>query len=276
MVKGLSSRITGMGFAGMRLSRLRLGAALGLALALGGILQAQAAEEGHRTKDVSFSFEGPFGTFDRAALQRGFQVYNEVCAACHSMNFLYYRNLSQQGGPEFTEPAVKAIAAAKQVKDGPDAQGEMFERPGRPSDRFVAPYANEDAARAANAGAYPADLSLIVKAREGGADYVYSLLTGYREPPAGVQVREGLHYNAYFAGEQIAMPPPLSDGLIQYTDGTTASVDQMARDVTTFLAWASEPTAETRKRVGFQVLVYLTIFAGLTYFAYRKVWAEHH
>jgi ubiquinol-cytochrome c reductase cytochrome c1 subunit len=276
MLKGSYSRAAGPSggrFGGVRRCAMALGAALGLALALGG---AAVAAEHHELKDVSFSFEGPFGRFDRAALQRGFQVYNEVCSACHSMNFMHYRNLAEEGGPEFSEAAVKAIAASKQVHDGPNAQGDMFDRPGRPSDAFVSPYPNEDAARAANAGAAPPDLSLIVKAREGGARYVYSILTGFQDPPPGVKVREGLHYNPYFPGEQIAMPPPLSDGLVQYTDGTKATVDQMAHDVATFLTWASEPKMEARKRTGFDVLIYLIIFAGLTYFAYRKVWAEHH
>jgi ubiquinol-cytochrome c reductase cytochrome c1 subunit len=276
MLKGSYSRAAGPSggrFGGARRCAMALGAALGLALAFGG---AAVATEHHELKDVSFSFEGPFGRFDRAALQRGFQVYNEVCSACHSMNFMHYRNLAEEGGPEFSEAAVKAIAASKQVHDGPNAQGDMFDRPGRPSDAFVSPYPNEDAARAANAGAAPPDLSLIVKAREGGARYVYSILTGFQDPPPGVKVREGLHYNPYFPGEQIAMPPPLSDGLVQYTDGTKATVDQMAHDVATFLTWASEPKMEARKRTGFDVLIYLIIFAGLTYFAYRKVWAEHH
>lgn len=278
MLKGSFSRAagrTGGRFERTRRAKAAIAAALGLALALGG--SSAFAAEGHKLKDVSFSFQGPFGTFDQAALQRGFQVYNEVCSACHAMNFLHYRNLAEPGGPGFTEQAVKAIAASKQVHDGPNAQGEMFDRPGRPSDHFVPPYPNEEASRAANAGALPPDLSLIVKAREGGAAYVYSILTGFHEtPPSDVKVREGLYYNPYFPGEQIAMPPPLSDGLIQYTDGTKATVDQMAHDVATFLAWASEPKMEVRKRTGFDVLIYLIIFAGLTYFAYRKVWAEHH
>ncbi len=222
-----------------------------------------------------WSFNGIFGTYDRGALQRGFQVYKEVCAACHSLNLASYRNLSQAGGPEFSEEQVKAIAAEAEVRDGPNDDGEMFDRPGRPSDKFVSPYPNDEAARAANGGALPPDLSLIIKARRDGANYLYSLMTGYgEEPPAGVEVRDGMNYNPFFTGAQIAMPAPLSEEAVEYSDGTKPTVENMSRDVVTFLAWASEPHMEARKTMGFKVLLYLIILAGLLYATTRKLWSR--
>jgi ubiquinol-cytochrome c reductase cytochrome c1 subunit len=214
---------------------------------------------------------GILGTFDRSALQRGYQVYKEVCATCHSMKLLSYRNLTEIG---FSEEQVKAIASAYQVPAEPDDQGEVKPRNALPSDRFHAPFANEKAARAANNGAYPPDMSLIVKARHHGEDYIYSLLTGYSNPPEGVTVMAGMHYNPYFAGGQIAMAAPLSDGQVTYADGTQATVSQMAKDVTTFLTWAAEPKMEIRKRTGIKVILFLIVFAGLMYAAKRRVWAK--
>ncbi|WP_159999964.1 cytochrome c1 [Roseomonas sp. 18066] len=252
------------------------GAALAAALLLGlAAPAAQAAEGGVAIPDARFQHDRMLGTFDRAALQRGFQVYKEVCAACHAAHLLSYRNLREIG---LSEAEVTAIAAAYQIPDGPNDNGEMFERPGRPSDRFRRPFANDAAARAANNGALPPDFSVIVKARPGGGNYIHALLTGYEDPPpAGVTVMEGMHYNKYFPGHQIAMAPPLnSDGQVQYGDGTRATVDQMARDVTTFLAWASEPELETRRAMGIRIILFLIVMGGLTYAVKRKIWADVH
>ncbi|MFZ4761729.1 MAG: cytochrome c1 [Alphaproteobacteria bacterium] len=211
------------------------------------------------------------GTYDRAALQRGFQVYKEVCSACHSMKLLSYRNLEAIG---FTPAEVKAIAAQYEVSDGPNDEGEMFNRPAVPSDRFKSPFANEKAARAANNGAYPKDLSLIVSARKHGEDYLYGLLTGYVEPPADMKMNDGMHYNKYFNGHQIAMSAPLNAGAVQFADGTENSVPQMARDVTQFLAWASDPKLEDRKRIGLQAMIFLSIFSVLMYLVKKKIWSK--
>ena len=197
---------------------------------------------------VNWSFKGLTGKFDRAALQRGFQVYKEVCSSCHSMQYLSYRNLGESGGPEFSEAEVKAIASSVEIEDGPDSQGEMFTRPGRPSDKFKSPYPNVNASTAANGGAYPPDMSVLVKARPGGSNYIYSVLVGYEEPPAGVILDDGVYYNKYMIGNKIKMSAPLSEGIVEYTDGTEPTVDQMAKDVTTFLSWAAEPELEERHR----------------------------
>jgi ubiquinol-cytochrome c reductase cytochrome c1 subunit len=223
--------------------------------------------------DHHFSFEGLFGTFDRGALQRGFQVYQGVCATCHSLDLVSYRHLEALG---YNADEIKAIAAAVTVTDGPNDEGEMFDRPGQPSDRFKAPFANEQAARFANNGAYPPDLSLIAKARAGGPDYIVALLTGYHEPPAGFELGEGMSYNAYFTGHQIAMPPPLSQDSVTYQDGTAATVEQMSADVATFLMWTAEPHLETRKQTGVKVVLFLLVMTGLLYAAKRKVWADLH
>jgi ubiquinol-cytochrome c reductase cytochrome c1 subunit len=218
--------------------------------------------------------DGPFGTFDRAALQRGYQVYKQVCSTCHSMKLLSYRNLADLG---FTADEVKAIAAGYTVSDGPNDQGDMFQRPARPSDAFVKPYPNDQAARAANNGALPPDLSLIVKARHGGESYVYSILTGFGQtPPATEKMNQGMYYNPYFPGHQIAMPPPLTDGVVTYADGTQASIGQEASDVAQFLAWAAEPKLEARKQMGLKVLIYLIVFAALIYGVKRQVWRKLH
>jgi ubiquinol-cytochrome c reductase cytochrome c1 subunit len=231
-----------------------------------------AAEEVAIPKE-KWSFAGIFGTFDRASLQRGYQVYKEVCASCHSMSLIRFRDLAALG---FNEDEIKALAAEYEVTDGPNDQGEMFQRPGRPADKFKSPFANEKAARAANNGAFPPDLSLMTKARKGGPDYVHALLTGYADPPPGVTLMEGMNYNKYFAGHQIAMAKPLNDDQVTFSDGTKASVDQMARDVSTFLSWTAEPELEARKRLGVKVILFLIIATGLLYATKRKIWRAVH
>ena len=223
---------------------------------------------------VDWSFKGLTGKFDRASLQRGFQVYKEVCASCHSMQYLSYRNLGEPGGPEFSKEEVKAISASVEVQDGPDSQGEMFTRPGKPSDKFVSPYPNMEASIAANGGAYPPDMSVLVKARPGGANYIYSVLMGYEDPPSGFVLDEGVYYNKYMTGNKIKMSKPLLEGIVEYSDGTLASEEQMAKDVTTFLAWAAEPELETRHKTGFKVLVYLILLSILVYLSMKKVWSR--
>jgi len=253
-------------------------------LAAAGLSSAALANEGgqHAPESHEWSFEGPFGTFDDHAVQRGFQIYQEVCSSCHSMNLMRFRNLGQPGGPfeaeEFPNPNdnpfVMQIAASYQVQDGPNDDGDMFMRAGLPSDAFPAPFENEQQARASNGGALPPDLSLIVKARSGGADYIRSLMLGYVEEPEDVHLSPGQHYNQYFAGGAIAMAAPLSDDIVTYSDGTEATVEQMAEDVVTFLTWAGDPHMEQRKQMGWMVLIYLFIFAVLVYLAYRQVWAN--
>ncbi len=225
-----------------------------------------------KTPVAGWPEDGALGTYDRASLQRGFQVYKQVCSACHSLKLLAYRDLTELG---FSDAEVKAIAAQVQVTDGPNDQGEMFQRPGRPSDNFIMPFPNDQAARAANGGALPPDLSLIIKARKGHEDYVYSILTGFGQtPPADEKIASGMNYNPYFAGHQIAMPPPLTDGAVTYADGTQASVEQEARDVVQFLSWASEPSLEVRHQTGIKVLLFLAVFAGIMYGVKRKVWEK--
>ena len=236
-------------------------------------LSSHSAEKAEYLK-TDWSFKGLFGKFDRGALQRGYQVYTEVCASCHSMKYLSYRNLSEKGGPEFTEQQAKAIAASFDVTDGPNSDGEMFTRPGKLSDKFVMPYENVKAAQAANGGAYPPDMSVLVKARGGGVDYIYSLLQGYEDPPVGITLDEGVHYNKYMYGNKIKMSNPLSDGLIEYSDGTNATVEQMSKDVTTFLMWTAEPHLETRHQMGFKAIVYLIILTILVYFSMKRIWSR--
>ena len=223
--------------------------------------------------EQTWSFAGVFGTFDRGELQRGFQVYKEVCAGCHSLNYISFRNLGDLG---FNEAEVKAIASEYEVEDGPDNDGEMFDRPALPADRFPAPFPNDNAARAGNGGALPPDLSLIVDARSNGSNYLYALLTGYGDAPAGVTIAEGMSYNAYFPGHQVAMPPPLSDDGVEYSDGTKATAEQQARDVTAFLSWATEPNLEERKRMGVMAILFLVVMTGLLYLSKRKIWADVH
>ncbi len=235
--------------------------------------QAISAEKIEYLK-TDWSFKGLFGKFDRAALQRGYQVYTEVCSSCHSMKYLSYRNLAEKGGPEFTEEQAKAIAASFEVVDGPNSDGEMFTRPGKLSDKFVMPYENVKAAQAANGGAYPPDMSVLAKARGGGVDYIYSLLQGYEDPPAGVNLDDGVYYNKFMYGNKIKMANQLSDGLVEYSDGTVASVEQMSKDVTTFLMWSAEPHLEARHQMGFKAIVYLVILTVLVYFSMKRIWSR--
>ena len=234
---------------------------------------AYAAGDAVHAPEHHWSFSGLFGTYDRSALRRGFEVYKGACAGCHGLRLVAYRNLMDIG---FTENEVKAIAAEVEVPAEPNDEGEIVGRPGLPSDRFKSPFPNENAARAANGGALPPDLSLITKARLGGADYIHGVLTGYKAPPAGFKVPEGLHYNAYFAGQLIAMPAPLSDDGIEYSDKTKATVKQQAEDVVTFLAWAAEPELEERKRLGVKVILFLLLLTGLLYVVKRRIWADVH
>ena len=252
-----------------------LGAVLGLGLVtLGGAWAPPAeAATGVAPPHQSWSFDGVFGTFDRAALQRGYQVYSEVCSGCHSLKYVRFRNLADLG---YTEDQIKAFAAEATVIDGPDDEGEMFERDGLSSDAFPPPFANEKAAAAANGGAVPPDLSLVTKSRKGGPDYIFALMTGYAEPPAGFDLLEGLNYNTYFPGQQTAMAPPLEDDAVEYAGGTEATNEQMAKDVATFLMWAAEPNLEPRKRMGIKVVLFLLVFTGMLYAAKRRVWADLH
>ena len=255
------------------------------ALLVGAAAQPAVAQEEPAPPPQHWSFDGPFGTFDLAAAQRGFQVYSEVCSVCHSMEYLHYRDLTGIG---LTEDQVKAIAAAVTVPDGLDDNGDPKEGPATPADQFKSPYplpnplqigvthTNEKADRAAHNGALPPDLSLIVNAREGHADYVYALLTGFSDPPPGFQLQDGMNYNKYFPGHQIAMPQPLHDGQVTYADGTPATVEQMSRDVVTFLEWAANPEMVERKQIGWRWVLFFLIMAGLTYAVKRKVWADVH
>ena len=233
-----------------------------------------SAEQTEKLLSSNWTFKGPFGKFDRSSLQRGYQVYQEVCASCHSLKYVSYRNLSEPGGPEFTKEEVKAIAASFEIIDGPNSDGEMFTRPGRISDKLVMPYKNEEEAKVANGGAYPPDMSVLVKARKGGADYVYSVLLGYDQPPSNIQLDDGVYYNKYMYGNKIKMPAPLSDDLIEYSDGTKATEEQMAKDVTSFLMWTAEPHLEQRHKTGFRAIVYLIILTVLVYFSMKKIWSR--
>jgi ubiquinol-cytochrome c reductase cytochrome c1 subunit len=276
------------------------------ALALAASLLVAAAGSPARAEDdhgslpprEKWSFSGPFGHFDRAQVQRGFQVYREVCQNCHSLKMIAFRNLFEPGGPEFSQAQIRALAAEYKVKDGPNDAGDMFERPGRPADRFPPPFPNEQAAAAANGGKAPPDLSVMAKARtyergfpwfiidvvtqfqEQGPDYITALLQGYEDPPHDFKVPEGGHYNKYFPGHIIAMPKPLSDGQISYAKGADGqpvvpeTIPQYAKDISAFLTWAAEPHMEMRKRIGFQVILFLLLFAGLLYYTKKKIWAR--
>ena len=237
-------------------------------------LNSNAAEKNSELLSPEWSFKGFFGKFDKPSSQRGYQVYSEVCAACHSIKYLNYRNLAEPGGPEFSTEQAKIIASNFEVVDGPDDTGEMFTRPARLSDNFVGPYPNEKAAAAANGGAYPPDMSVLVKARGGGVDYIYSLLQGYEDPPPGVTLDDGVYYNKYMYGNKIKMSNQLSDGLVEYADGTISTVEQMSKDVTTFLMWAAEPHLEARHQMGFKAIVYLIILTTLVYFSMKRIWSR--
>ena len=244
-----------------------------LAFTLAGVLSFPlfGNEETKPLPDHEWTFEGATGTYDLASLQKGFQVYKQVCSACHSLKRIHFRNLAALG---YSEAEIKAIASEYEVTDGPNDLGEMFTRKGTPADAIPGPYANDNAARAANNGALPPDLSLVVKGRKGGPDYIFALLTGFENPPAGKHIPDGMHYNPYFPGSQIAMAPPLSDGIVTYSDGTTPTVNQMAHDVVNFLTWAAEPEMPERKQMGFKILMYLAVFTALMYFTMRRVWAK--
>jgi len=263
--------------------------ALAASLSAAVIETASAEDAPPRQK---WSFAGPFGIYNQAQLQRGFQIYKEVCSTCHSIKLLAFRNLADPGGPDFTEAQAKAIAEGFQVTAGPNDQGQMFQRPGTLADRFPPPFPNDQAARAALGGKLPPDMSVLAKARaheggfpqfiidaftlyqEGGPDYIHAILTGYTDPPAGETLPPGGQYNKYFPGGAIGMPKPLSDGQVKYTDGTPETVDQYGRDVAAFLMWAAEPTLNARKRLGFQVLIFLIVLSGLLYFSKKKVWRD--
>jgi cytochrome c1 len=266
--------------------------AIALAAALAGVLAAPAsAQEADTPPKLKWSFAGMFGKFDRAQLQRGFKIYREVCSVCHSLNMVAFRNLADPGGPGFTPAQVDAIAAEYQVTDGPNDQGEMFQRPGRAADYFPAPFKNDQEARA-RYNAVPPDMSVLAKARsyrrgfpnfladmvtqyqEHGIDYIAALLQGYEDPPAGTTIPDGTFYNRYFPGHALAMPAPLSDDRVEYTDGTPQTVAQYSRDISAFLMWAAEPHLEARKRIGLQVFVFLLVLSGLLYFTKKKVWHQ--
>ena len=235
---------------------------------------ANAAGEKQTLLKQDWTLQSFFGKFDRASLQRGYQVYTEVCASCHSMKYLSYRNLYEKGGPEFSEDQAKAIAASFEVTDGPNSDGEMFTRPGKLSDKFVMPYANDEEAKLSNGGAYPPDMSVLLKARAGGADYIYSVLLGYEDPPEGMKLDDGVYYNKYMYGNKIKMPQQLYEDLVTYSDGTPATPEQMAKDVTTFMAWTAEPKLEERHKFGFRAIIYLIILTILVYFSMKKIWSR--
>ena len=243
---------------------------LALVAALAVAAPARAQDEVAPKQEWSFS--GPFGTYDRAAAQRGFEVYNEVCSNCHSLKLGYYRDLAGIG---LSAEQIKAIAAAKTVPAIGD-DGQPTERPAAPADHFRSPYPNDLAARAALNGALPPDLSVIEKAREGGPDYIFGILTGYGEPPAGLKLGDGMNYDKYFPGHQIAMPQPLTDGRVTYADGTNPTIEQEARDVATFLTYMANPEMEQRKRIGVKVVLFLVLLTGVTYAVKRKVWSDVH
>jgi ubiquinol-cytochrome c reductase cytochrome c1 subunit len=248
------------------------GMSLAVVGALFGLLMAvpAMAQENTPPPEVKWSFNGPFGTFDRAAAQRGYQIYHEVCSNCHSLKEAYYRDLSGIG---LSPAQIAATAASVNVPTIAD-DGEPAERPALPADHFRSPFPNEKAARAANNGALPPDLSVIEKAREGGADYIHGILTGYGDAPAGMTIGAGLYYNKYFPGHQIAMPQPLHDGQVTFADGAPNTIDAMAKDVATYLTYISEPEMEQRKRLGVKMVLFLAILSGLTYAVKRKVWAD--
>jgi len=259
-----------------------------------GAAPAVAAEDHIQIQRQSWSLAGPFGTFDRAQIQRGYRVYKDVCAACHGMKLLAFRNLAQPGGPGFSEAQARSVAADYKITDGPNDKGEMFERPGRLSDYFPSPDANEQAARARFNGSLPPDLSVIAKARgvesglprglfdiitqyqEGGPDYIFAYLTGYGTPPAGEKLTDTQFWNNAFPGHKTSMRPPLQNSQVDYTDGTPTTIEQYSRDVSAFLMWAAEPHLEARKRIGFQAIIFLLVLGALAYFTKKKVWADLH
>lgn len=258
----------------MKAARRLIAAAATMAVALTLAGSVGLAAEGVKEPEArDWSFNGMFGKYDRAELQRGYLVYKEVCAACHAVKYLAFRNLAEIG---FSEDEAKAIAAEFFVEDGPDAEGDMYERSALLSDPFPSPYRNDNEARAINNGALPPDLSLIVRSRHYGADFIYALMAGYEDPPDDFELADGMNYNPYFAGLQIAMPPPLFEDIVEYGDGTAATVEQMSSDVAAFLNWAAVPELEARNRLGLQVMIFLTLLTVLFYFVKRKVWRNVH
>ncbi len=265
-----------------------------LAVSLSGVAAAaaHAQVEADTPAPQHWSFSGPFGEYDAEQLQRGFKIYREVCSTCHSLKLLSFRNLADPGGPGFTEAQAAAIAATFQVTDGPNDKGQMFQRPGKISDYFPPPFANDQTARAALGGGLPPDMSDLAKARtydegfpgfifdaftmyqEQGPDYIHAILNGYTSAPSGFPLAPGTYYNKYFPGHAIHMPQPLHDGQVQYGDGTPETLDQYGRNVAAFLMWAAEPKLDQRKQLGFQVMIFLIVFTGLLYFTKKKVWRE--
>ena len=219
----------------------------------------------------NWSFKGLTGTFDKSSVQRGFKVYREVCSGCHSMNLLYYRDLIDIG---FSNEEVKAIAAEFMVIDGPNEEGELFERPAKPSDRFVSPFSNEQEARVSNNGSYPPDLSVITKAKKHGPDYIFNLLLGYTEPPVDFELGEGMYYNKWKEGHQISMAQPLDEGYVDYDDGTENTLPQLAEDLTTFLVWSAEPELEERKKLGIKVILFFIILGSIVFIVKNRLWRE--
>jgi len=254
---------------------MQVAAGLGVSAALGGYLWSSLvekvkADDALHPPKYPWNHRFPWQSYDHASIRRGYKVYSQVCSSCHSLDRVAYRNLV---GVCYTEEEAKELAAERDFLDGPDEQGEMFERPGKLSDYMPRPYPNENAARFANNRALPPDLSLIVKAREAHEDYVFAILTGYKEAPAGIQMREGLYYNPYFPGGKIAMPQALSDGQLEFEDGTYASISQMSKDVTTFLAWASEPEHDDRHKMGLKATFVLAMMAIPTFYYKRFKWS---
>jgi len=250
-----------------------LAAVAAVALVFSATTAIASGGSGVPLKTVDWSFSGPTGTYDRAQLQRGYQVYKDVCAGCHGLKYIAFRNLVEIG---FSDAEAKAVAAEFEVSDGPNAEGEMYDRAARLSDMMPSPYPNDNAARAGNNGALPPDLSLIAKARAGGADYLYSLMTGYTDAPEGMELPEGMTYNPHFPGGQIAMPAPLDDESVEYVDGTKATLDQEAKDVSAFLMWAAEPKLEERHRIGLKTILFLIVLTALFYLTKRRVWRNAH
>jgi len=233
-------------------------------------INVSAGEKAELIKQ-NWPFDGFFGRFDQSSIQRGFQVYREVCAGCHGIKYIAYRDLANVG---FTTDEIKSIASEYEILDGPNDEGEMFDRLAKPSDKFVGPYLNDKEARVANNGAYPPDLSLITKARAGGADYLYNLLNGYKDPPENLEISDGMYFNTIYPGNQIAMPMPIVDEIVEYEDETPATQDQIIRDVTSFLVWTAEPELEERKVLGIRVLIFLIIITLMLLAVKRKVWKD--
>ena len=265
--------------------RIALGLGISLAILLGASASAQTiALPAIPPKDTSFSFDGPFGHYDRASLQRGFQVYKEVCSACHSLNRIAFHNLDEEGGPglhgaagESDRRKLQDPGASNDKGDTLDANGNRLTQAGTLADHFPPPFANDNAARASNNGALPPDMSMLVKARGGGAAYVYSICSGFHQtPPEGFKVLANKYYNPYFKGRNISMPPPISDNQVTYSDGTKATVDQECHDIATFLAWTAEPRMEERKHLGFEVMAFMLLLTGMLFLTYRKIWHDAH